>query len=872
MAIGAAVTTQAQQTWYFGNGGGLKFTSGVPGTSAGAVLNTPEGSSVLVDASNNVIMYSDGSNVWNGNHVLQFSGLLGDPSATQAVQIVPIPFSSPAKAFIFTLAEAEDAYGNGSNTSGLRATLVTISGTAPATTLSYISSNFNIRLTDGLNVMGEKMAVTPDGRGGYWLVVHGVGIYDSSGSSGGTGYNSADKNSFYAYNVKCGQVSVNSYPYGTSLNYTEKKSTITNAAITAHKSWDHPSGSGFVMSNDLQFNGEGQMKIVKTSSVTAKVACTLPWAGNAKPSSGYTVNPVAQVYNMNLLTGDIDNASAQQINLGFNHTNTTAKDGTAYGVEFSPNGNYLYVSSTHGSGGFGDMTSRVYQVDLTVPSPTSAVVASLPHANADGFGALQLGPDNKIYIARPGKTFIDVIGSPNNHAASGVGYGTSVAISGICASGLPSPAVSTNTLTTPSLAAASVYCSGQNITVTGGYTGYPPYNQFWEMYGSDAMGNAVDASGAVVPGGPSASWYNTQEWVLGPPGVFTFTNTASIPCNRYYSVKLALTNGCGSWDEVIRTFYLQCTPTPSITSSVANPVCYGTPVNLCVNYTPGGGTVIDWASAVYNYPSPGDNVSCITTGPTQNMTYTAGVTINGCRATSTYSITLRQNYPDFGLAGNLPSGSSPYYNITATPVIPSPSGISYAWDVIQLDAIDNPVTSTEAYNWSCWWTGATNFISYDYTQANGGPPCNIFTAGKFQTDKKYKVTYATWSETYNCPWVSKALTIMIGHGKNTDNPFIIEEAEANDIPQSVTGIATIANKEESLFIYPNPSNGVFHLQCPDKTKKDIYVYDVMGRSVFAKTQVAENLVEINLENQPKGIYFIDILSDGKKTNRKIIVQ
>jgi len=203
---GCAISASAQ-TWYFGSHAGISFSGGTTAPASGSALVANEGTSVLVDASNNVMMYSDGINVWNGNHVLQLTGLLGESSTTQAVQIVPIPSSSPKKAFVFTLSAAETCYGNDHAyaESGLRVSIATITGTAPATTITIAATEKNIRITDGYNLMSEKMAVTSDGRGGYWLVVHGIGAYSSNPYIGwGSGsYSAADETSFYAFNITC---------------------------------------------------------------------------------------------------------------------------------------------------------------------------------------------------------------------------------------------------------------------------------------------------------------------------------------------------------------------------------------------------------------------------------------------------------------------------------------------------------------------------------------------------------------------------------------------------------------------------------------------------------------------------------------------
>lgn len=85
-------------------------------------------------------------------------------------------------------------------------------------------------------------------------------------------------------------------------------------------------------------------------------------------------------------------------------------EGWMYGVEFSPDGNLLYVS-------LGFWADSVYQFNLLAGSSTAidssrTLVGCGCGTNFKG-GALQLGPDNKIYQARWGESYLSVIENPN---------------------------------------------------------------------------------------------------------------------------------------------------------------------------------------------------------------------------------------------------------------------------------------------------------------------------------------------------------------------------------------------------------------------------------------------------------------------------
>lgn len=75
-----------------------------------------------------------------------------------------------------------------------------------------------------------------------------------------------------------------------------------------------------------------------------------------------------------------------------------------YGVEFSPDSNVLYMSL--------QIARKIYQYDLTASNIASSetLIANTPTF----LGALQLGPDNKIYIANYNTANLGVINNPNN--------------------------------------------------------------------------------------------------------------------------------------------------------------------------------------------------------------------------------------------------------------------------------------------------------------------------------------------------------------------------------------------------------------------------------------------------------------------------
>ena len=107
--------------------------------------------------------------------------------------------------------------------------------------------------------------------------------------------------------------------------------------------------------------------------------------------SGGGINRL-QIYDFNNFTGITSNAI------------TLASDLGLYGCEFSSNGNILYASTNGGLLLQWDLSSGVLSTILS----TRRIVANL----GPFMGSLQIGPDNKIYVAR-NNTSLSVINNPN---------------------------------------------------------------------------------------------------------------------------------------------------------------------------------------------------------------------------------------------------------------------------------------------------------------------------------------------------------------------------------------------------------------------------------------------------------------------------
>ncbi len=141
--------------------------------------------------------------------------------------------------------------------------------------------------------------------------------------------------------------------------------------------------------HDLGINGSGAIGYMRFSHDGTRLAVAI-WQGLQ----------IVEIFDFNTVSGEVSNPV--QIG-GF----TNAVNNGPYGLEFSPNGNYLYVSESN----LGTPQSRVLQYDLTETDiPASVLVIVESPLN---FGTLLLGSDQKIYLSINGQSFLSEISNPN---------------------------------------------------------------------------------------------------------------------------------------------------------------------------------------------------------------------------------------------------------------------------------------------------------------------------------------------------------------------------------------------------------------------------------------------------------------------------
>ncbi|HRP01551.1 MAG TPA: hypothetical protein PLE30_02775 [Candidatus Kapabacteria bacterium] len=318
--------------WYFGKYAGITFNtqSGEPEFLEHNKINQYEGNASLSDKDGNLILYSNGVDVYNGQGDKinkDNETLMGHQSSTQSAIITKMPSSSNLY-YIFT-SDAGD-YADPPN-QGIHYSIIDMNGLGGRGEI--ISLNVPL-----LGVASEKLTSTNHGNGkDVWILSKGYG-----------------NNNLYAWLLTDkGLVDT----VITSLGYTPKSQ---NESI-------------------------GYMKV---SSKGNKVALV------------YTEKPFIELVNFDNKTGVFSNLL------------TIPVDGyySLYGLEFSPNRNYLYVSN---SGSLLDFYT-IFQFDIRSQDVNKIANSRVVVDKNNGtIGAIQIAPDNLIYIAASNKNYLMGIMNPD---------------------------------------------------------------------------------------------------------------------------------------------------------------------------------------------------------------------------------------------------------------------------------------------------------------------------------------------------------------------------------------------------------------------------------------------------------------------------
>ncbi|MFH0762159.1 MAG: gliding motility-associated C-terminal domain-containing protein [Bacteroidota bacterium] len=347
--------------WYFGQNAGLDFNQFYPKPRTDGQIKTREGVASICDKNGNLLFYTDGQTVYNRLHQIMEEGLFGDASSTQSSIIVPKPGSGdPTQYYIFTV----DNVGESGNPGhGLKYSVVDMMGnnsmgSVVQRNISMMPLNDTTRFTEKITAVKSK-----DGTF-YWIIAHQYTTWEfiefkltSSGIAGNGPFRSIGAGSAHRNTEPDDAVNRGATGYLKS----SPKGDFLAVAVESLKSFEL-----------FQFNNENG---------------NISFIGNLP--AGSSENSTTPIWN-------------------------------AYGVEFSPTGNFLYGSARKGG--------VIYQWDISELNldKIKNSVSFIREDNNVLCGALQLAFNGKIYASLSGKPYLGVINSPIQENCNYVEFGASL--------------------------------------------------------------------------------------------------------------------------------------------------------------------------------------------------------------------------------------------------------------------------------------------------------------------------------------------------------------------------------------------------------------------------------------------------------------
>ena len=281
--------------------------------------------------------------------------------------------------------------------------------------------------------------------------------------------------------------------------------------------------------------------------------------GNKVAVAKWDLN-IVEVFNFNKSTGTLSGLKTL--------TNSTSP----YGVEFSPNDRFLYVSESLGNG------SNVYQYDLLAGTVNNIENSQITLGNFPiQFGALQLAPDYKIYLAKFNNGQLGVINDPDS-----LGLACNFNINGLNLLGKSS------ILGLPNLPKALL----------------PVFKYSNKCYGDSTSFNVLqtDVDSVLWDFGDLSSGVNNSSLDISPKHLFTDTGVFTVTLVRYKASNTYTKS---------QSVYISPLPIVSITPFNPDTLCDGETTTI----TAGGATTYSWDNGA------GTN-SSVSVSPSTTTTYT----------------------------------------------------------------------------------------------------------------------------------------------------------------------------------------------------------------------------------------------------------
>jgi len=638
----------------------------------------------------------------------------------------------------------------------------------------------------------EKVAGVSDGSGAFWVVAHTM-----------------NDNNFYAYKI---------LPDGTCTPQPPVISAV---------------GSNYSILGNAAF-GQGQMKFSPDGKLLA----------HAGLSAGTTPSFV-ELFKFNTGSGVVSNF------LGGTVTSRDTKPTRFYGLEFSPNSQRLWATTTQTS-------SVIYQYPI-IPGGLDLSIPPINPGPNSYVAALQLGPDGKIYIARINGPSLYVLPSPD--ALNG-GWVSATAPVNL----LPLPAGTNSQYGLPAVVAgdfscgpdvATGCCPGANLVNNGNFEANPIGQAEPPVW--PGITSQYAASNSFGPGGTLPGEYNivngTQalnicsNWAvvdhgtcLADPGNFMVVNgrTGQAGSSSIWSQTVAVAAGEYKFCAFAKNLPQCCFDVlPKIEVKFSG-IGIGTGADIAPTIVNTSGAVpCDWQLISGSVTVPNGTTSLTINILLDEQTLGDGNDLALDDIALKLKPQVNADYVAFTVVPTVPAGGVYHIDAFYPPLLPG-SPYSYFWEVCEWD---NNMCVNTVTNPPQWWTYTglgtsgqpNNFPGYD---GHNYIP-NVTTPGNFLTGITYHITLGVWSDCEGWGASAWEFKFRAGMAKPEVTPLKVGEQElklmqssmhraekesprAGKKPPGAKEAADLPRAEDdrsSEIVVPKP-NAVVGLPAPDFKVED----------------------------------------------------
>jgi hypothetical protein len=382
-------------------------------------------------------------------------------------------------------------------------------------------------------------------------------------------------------------------------------------------------------------------------------------------------------------------------------------------------------------------------------------------------------------------------------------------------------------------------------------------------------GSANTYSIATVAGATSYNWSLPSGWT-GSSSTNIINSTASATSGN---VTITATNACGT--SALKTLSVTVNTTPAMPGTISGNViiCAGSSNTYSIA-TVVGATSYTWTKPGGWTGTSGTNIlNTIASATSGNLTVTA---TNSCGTSPSQTLSVTVNS-----AAVANAGSSQTITCSNPTVSLSGSGVTtFTWSgsgIVSGGNTANPIINTSGtYSLVGSTSGCNSNTATVVVSSNTiAPTVSASTSNSIICGPPFQGTAtltASGASTYT--WNTSATTTAIAVSPSVTTNYTVTGTNASNgctnttvFTQSVstcTGLNQITSTVSEINIYPNPTTGIANLVINEKLLgTELNVYNLFGEVIYTSKLQRLN-IELNLNEQANGVYFIRIGSQTKK--------